>query len=59
MEKVCIMGAGSWGTAQALVLNKNGFAITLWGRPGDRAIAAAGKTGIICRVCLYKDQPDQ
>ena len=42
MEKVCIMGAGSWGTAQALVLNKNGFAITLWGRPGEiEAIAAA------------------
>ena len=44
MEKVCIMGAGSWGTAQALVLNKNGFAITLWGRPGEiEAIAAAGE----------------
>lgn len=40
MEKVCVMGAGSWGTAQALVLNQNGFAITLWGRPDEVKLIA-------------------
>ena len=40
MEKVCVMGAGSWGTAQALVLNQNGFATTLWGRPDEVKLIA-------------------
>lgn len=41
MEKVCVIGAGSWGTAQALVLNKNGFATTIWGMPDEvKSIAA-------------------
>lgn len=30
MARVGIIGAGSWGTALATVLNKNGHAVTLW-----------------------------
>ena len=30
MAKVGIMGAGSWGTALALLLHKNGHEVTVW-----------------------------
>lgn len=44
MKKVCIMGAGSWGTAQALLLHQNGFEVTIWGMPEEvAAIAADGE----------------
>ena len=33
MEKICIIGAGSWGTAQALLLSKNCKQVSLWSRP--------------------------
>ncbi|WP_435103176.1 NAD(P)H-dependent glycerol-3-phosphate dehydrogenase [Arhodomonas sp. AD133] len=34
-ERVAVLGAGSWGTALALVLAGNGAAVTLWGHdPG-------------------------
>lgn len=35
MEKICILGAGSWGTAQALLLSKNCRQISLWSRPEE------------------------
>lgn len=30
MKKICILGAGSWGTALAILLNKNGHQVTVW-----------------------------
>ena len=30
MKKVCILGAGSWGTALAILLHKNGHQVTVW-----------------------------
>ena len=30
MEKVCVLGAGSWGTALAILLSNNGHEVTLW-----------------------------
>ena len=45
MANVGIMGAGSWGTALALLLHKNGHKVTVWshqrGRGGD-ALKGAG-----------------
>lgn len=35
MKKICIVGAGSWGTAQAILLSRNAPEIALWGRPED------------------------
>lgn len=33
--KVCVLGAGSWGTALAILLHNNGHQVYLWGRPED------------------------
>ncbi|MGI6453834.1 MAG: NAD(P)H-dependent glycerol-3-phosphate dehydrogenase [Syntrophomonadaceae bacterium] len=35
MTKICILGAGSWGTAQAIHLHQNGARIVIWGRMED------------------------
>lgn len=35
MTKICVLGAGSWGTALALLLSKNGAQVYLWGRVED------------------------
>ncbi len=34
-KKICILGCGSWGTAQAVLLSKRQKEIFLWGRPED------------------------
>ncbi|MEN6350962.1 MAG: NAD(P)H-dependent glycerol-3-phosphate dehydrogenase [Syntrophomonas sp.] len=35
MKKVCVLGAGSWGTAQAILLSQNVKQVYIWGRPED------------------------
>ncbi|HOQ09875.1 MAG TPA: NAD(P)H-dependent glycerol-3-phosphate dehydrogenase [Syntrophomonadaceae bacterium] len=35
MQPVCILGAGSWGTAQAILLASVGHKVILWGREED------------------------
>lgn len=35
MKKVCVLGAGSWGTALAAHLANNDCQVILWGRPED------------------------
>jgi len=35
MKKICVLGAGSWGTALAVHLANLGFPVWLWGRPED------------------------
>ncbi len=37
MSKVCILGAGSWGCALAMVLDSNGYEPLLWARRKDQA----------------------
>lgn len=32
MENVCILGSGSWGTAIAVMLDKNGHKVNMWAR---------------------------
>jgi glycerol-3-phosphate dehydrogenase (NAD(P)+) len=34
-QRVCVIGAGSWGTALALHLARNGQDVVLWGRDAD------------------------
>ena len=31
MAKTAVIGAGSWGTALAILLQENGHQVTLWG----------------------------
>lgn len=35
MNKICVLGAGSWGTALAILLSRNGAEVYLWGRVED------------------------
>lgn len=35
MKKISIIGAGSFGTAMAVVLGKKGFPVTIWAREGE------------------------
>lgn len=40
-ERVAVLGAGSWGTALAVLLARNGAITTLWGRDRDQMAAMA------------------
>lgn len=42
-EHVGIVGAGSWGTALALVLNENGVRVTLWGHDAAHVARVAAE----------------
>lgn len=37
MEKVCVVGVGSWGSALALALCKNGYKVDMWTRDESQA----------------------
>lgn len=37
MEKVVVMGAGSWGTALAILLAKKGYEVTMWEHMAEKA----------------------
>lgn len=37
MSKVSVIGAGSWGTALAILLEKNGHEVTLWSHREEEA----------------------
>ncbi len=39
MKKIAIMGAGSWGCALAILLNKNGHKVSIWAHTQDLAEA--------------------
>jgi len=39
--KVCILGAGSWGTALAILLSRNGFSVSLWSHLPEQAACLA------------------
>lgn len=36
MEKICVLGAGSWGTALALVVAKKGYNVSMWTLSADQ-----------------------
>lgn len=38
MEKIVVMGAGSWGTALAILLAENGNEVTLWEYQNEKAV---------------------
>lgn len=39
--RVCVLGAGSWGTALAILLARNGHDVLLWGRDQEEIAAMA------------------
>lgn len=36
MNKIAVLGAGSWGTALAMVLSENGHPVNIWGNMSER-----------------------
>ncbi|MGD8841982.1 MAG: 2-dehydropantoate 2-reductase N-terminal domain-containing protein, partial [Gammaproteobacteria bacterium] len=36
---ICVLGAGSWGTALAMLLARNGHLVRLWDRDADHIAA--------------------
>ncbi|MDD5866818.1 MAG: 2-dehydropantoate 2-reductase N-terminal domain-containing protein, partial [Lachnospiraceae bacterium] len=36
MAEISILGAGSWGTALAILLSQNGHQVTLWSHRSDQ-----------------------
>ena len=34
-DSIAVLGAGSWGTALALLLSRNGLSVRLWGQPDE------------------------
>ena len=38
MAEIGVIGSGSWGTALALVLNKNGHHVTIWSYLKEEAV---------------------
>ena len=43
MAKISVMGAGSWGTALAILLNNNGHQVILWSALGDEVALLCAK----------------
>ena len=37
MSKISVIGSGSWGTALAVLLSKNGHNVILWSRVKEQA----------------------
>ncbi len=55
--RIAVLGAGSWGTALAALLARNGTRTTLWGRDAD-AVAAMAATHRNARYLPDLDLPD-
>lgn len=56
MSKVSVIGAGSWGTALAILLEKNGHEVTLWSHREEEAkeLAKAENTNQSFRGYRYR-----
>ena len=44
---VSVLGCGRWGSFIAWYLNKLGFSVTLWGRPGSARLKALLRNPVI------------
>ena len=42
-DKIAVLGAGSWGTALAILLARNGHGVALWGRDREQVAAMNGE----------------
>lgn len=58
MNKITIIGAGSWGTALAVLLGNNGKQVTLWGRKED-GIEETARTRVNARYLPGVNIPDE
>jgi glycerol-3-phosphate dehydrogenase (NAD(P)+) len=56
-KKVAVLGAGSWGTALAILLARNGWQVSLWGHHPD-AVAELEKTRVNARYLPGITFPD-
>ena len=56
MSKVCVLGAGSWGTALASVLDENGHEVLIWARRQDQVDEINNKNTNEIKEILIKNQ---
>lgn len=56
MAEIGVIGSGSWGTALALVLNKNGHHVTIWSYLKEEAdeIRKSGKIQVSFRAFISR-----
>ena len=53
-EKIAVLGAGSWGTAMAIMMARAGHHVTLWGHdPAHIAKLTADR----CNTAFLPDNP--
>lgn len=57
IQKACVIGGGSWGTALAATIAKRGLDVTLWARDAD-AVAAINRDGENARYLPGVSLPD-
>lgn len=53
-QPICVLGAGSWGTALAILLARNGNAVRLWGRNPEKMAEIARQH---CNTFFLPDIP--
>ena len=57
MSKVCVLGAGSWGTALASVLDENGHEVLIWARRQDQVDEINNKNNNLnlCKTLKFRE----
>ena len=59
MERIAVLGAGSWGTALAFVLAENGHDVRIWGHQTDKSLIKSTRRIRMKNICSGVELPHQ